>query len=106
MNMPFRKHKLHLVREHEAEGRIAEIFGEIREALGIPHVNVIFQTFASFPEFLDLFWRALKPALETQEFFSFSERLGAEAYTRVHNYFSIPDLRRKVAEMNFSAGAQ
>jgi hypothetical protein len=106
MNMPVKKHKLHLVREHEAEGRIAEIFAEIRETLGIPHVNVLFQAFASFPEFFDLFWTALKPALEIQEFFSFSDRLGAEAYTRVHNYFSVPDLRSKVAEMEFSAGAQ
>src|SRR5947209_996951 len=104
--MPSRKHKLHLVREHEADGRIAEIYAEIRETLGIPHVNVLFQAFASFPEFFELYWKALKPALETQEFFSFSERLGAEAYTRVHNYFSVPDLGSKVAEMDFSRGAQ
>src|SRR5947209_16598234 len=45
--MPAKKHKFHLVREHEAEGRVAEIFEEIRETLGIPHVNVFFQAFAS-----------------------------------------------------------
>ena len=104
--MGFKRHKLHLVKENQAEGRIAEIYFEVRRTLGIPHVNVMFQAFASFPEFFDLFWTALKPILETQEFFSFSERLGAEAYTRVHNYFSVPDLRTKVTEMDFSAGAQ
>lgn len=104
--MSWRKHKLQLVKESAAQGRIAEIFADIKETLGIPYVNIMFQALASYPEFFDVFWRTAKPALQTQEFFSFADRLGAEAYTRMHNYFPVPDLQRKVAEMDFSLGAQ
>jgi halocarboxylic acid dehydrogenase DehI len=104
--MSWKKHKLRLVKEGEAQGRTAEIYDEIRETMGTPAVNMMFQAFASLPEFFELFWKSAKPTLETQEFFSFSERLGAEAYTRVHNYFPVPDLRTKIAEMRFSPGAQ
>ncbi|SRR6266571_206051 len=86
-----RTKKLALVREHQAEGRTGEIYSEIKQALGVPHVNVIFQAYAAYPAFLELQWRALKPILETQEFFAFAERLRADAYTRMCNYFRIPD---------------
>src|SRR5947207_6859293 len=79
--MALKKHKLHLVREAEADGRTLTIFEEIKQALGIPYVNMMFQAFASFPEFFELFWQTLKPVLATREFFAFSERIGAEGYT-------------------------
>src|SRR5215467_3121120 len=104
--MSWKRHKLHLVKEKEAQGRISEIFSEIRYALGVPSVNMMFQALASFPEFFDLFWKTARPAVHTQEFFALSERISAEAYTRVHNYFSVPALGSKTKEMNFSAGAQ
>lgn len=104
--MNWKKHKLLLLSEAAARGHTAEIYDEIKEALGIPRVNMMFQVLASFPEFFDLFWRALKPVVETQEFFSFSNRLSAEAYTRMHNYFPVPDLQRKLKELEFSPGAQ
>src|SRR2546423_2198868 len=104
--MARKRHKLHLVREAEADGRTREIFEEIKQALGIPYVNMMFQAFASFPEFFELFWQTLKPVLATREFFAFSERIGADGYTRMHNYFAVPDLRSRVAAMQFSPGAQ
>jgi hypothetical protein len=105
MFMTWKRHKLRLVKEKEAQGRTSEIYLEIKQALAVPYVNTMFQALASFPEFFDLFWKAARPVLATQEFFSFSERLGAEAFTRVHNYFHVPSLGAKAADM-FSAGAQ
>jgi plasmid maintenance system antidote protein VapI len=96
--MSWKKHKLHL-EEASAQGRTAEIFAEIKHTLGVPHVNKLFQALAPFPEFFDLFWRTAKPALETQEFFSYSDRLAAEAYTRMHNYFPALDLQRKILDL-------
>src|SRR5438105_15069055 len=100
------KAKLVLVRESEAPGQVHVIFQQIKQALGLPHVNVIFQAFAAYPVFLELHWNAIKPVLQTQTFFDLAERLRAEAYTRMHNYFRIPDLCARVTDHSFSAGAR
>src|SRR5579859_271142 len=101
-----RKRRLPVVREGDASGRTLEIYHEIKSSLGVPHVNVIFQAYGAHPRFLDLMWKVLKPAVETREFFSCADRLRAEAYTRAHNYFSVPDLRNRVREIHFSGGAE
>lgn len=103
MGMPWKKIKLNPVTEKQAEGRTREIFEDIRQTLGVPYVSTFFQALASFPRFLDLFWNATKPVLGTHEFFQFSDRLGAEAYTRVHNYFSPPRLQNGSMEVSFSS---
>lgn len=105
--MPWKKgNRLKLVSEDQAQGRTAEIFEEIKQALGIPQVNVAYEAFANYPLFLDLHWHVLQRVVETQEFFALADRLRADAYTRVHSYFDIPDLCTRAAEMNFSIGAR
>lgn len=94
------------MREADASGRTLEIFQEIKAALGVPHVNLIFQAYAVYPRFLDLMWQKLRPAAETREFFQHADRLRAEAYTRTHNYFIIPDLCSSIRDIHFSTGAQ
>lgn len=107
MVMPLsRKRRLPLVREADASGRTLEIYREIKTALGVPHVNLIFQAYGAYPRFLDLMWKTLQPAVETREFFQHADRLGAEAYTRAHNYFLIPDLCSSIRDIQFSTGAQ
>src|SRR5437588_10605314 len=107
MGMPLsRKRRLPLVREGDASGRTLEIFQEMKAALGVPHVNLIFQAYAACPRFLDCMWKAMRPAVETREFFQDADRLRAEAYTRTHNYFLVPDLCSTIREVHFSAGAQ
>src|SRR5215471_21800535 len=93
---------LHLLNEREAEGRTRQIFDQIKQALGVPYINAMFQALASYPEFFVLFWNTARPALYTQEFFIYAERLGAEAYTRMVNYFSVPDLRNRTTAIEFS----
>ena len=80
------------MREADAAGRTLEIYQEIKTALGLPLVNVIFQAYGVYPRFLELMWKTMRPAVETQDFFRFADRLRGEAYTATHNYFSIPDL--------------
>jgi len=101
-----RKRRLPVIREADASGRTLEIYQEIKSSLGVPHVNVIFQAYGAHPRFLDMMWKLLKPAVGTVEFFSCADRLRAEAYTRAHNYFSVPDLCDRVREIHFSTGAQ
>jgi hypothetical protein len=104
--MPLKKGKPVLVREHQADGFVREIFQQMRGVCGVPHVSVVFQAYAAHPKFLELHWRVAKPLLETQEFFSLAERLRAEAYTRMHNYFRIPDLCAQMTDLSFSPGAR
>ena len=95
-----------LVPEEEAPREIAELYARIKQALGVPHVNVIFQAYAAIPGYLQAVWKQLEPALQSARFFDFAERLRGEAYTLAHNYFAIPDLCRELAEQSFSAGAK
>lgn len=104
--MAWKRQKLRLVPESEADPEVLEIYGQIRHALGLPYLNPMFQALGAYPNYFRVFWNALRPDLETGEFFSLSQRLGAEAYTRVHNYLNVPDLARRIQEMEFSAGAQ
>ncbi len=105
--MPWRKGKrLKIVAEDEAQGRIREIFEDIRQTLGLPHVNLLYRAYAAYPEFLDLHWLALKAVLDTQEFFRLADRLRADAYTRMHNYFEIPDLCSRMADANLSGASR
>lgn len=103
--MASQRDKVVLVREAEASSRVLEIFQQIKTALGVPHVNVLFQAYAAYPFFFNLFWEQFQPLLATQEFFDLAERLRAEAFTRMHNYFKIPDLCARMNDMSFSAGA-
>ncbi len=101
-----RKRRVPMVKESEATGRTLEIYQEIKSALGVPHVNLFYQAYGAHPRFLELHWKLMRPAIQTREFFRFSERLGAEAYTRVHNYFSVPNLGERIAEANIGDAAQ
>ncbi len=105
--MPRRKgNKLKVVPENQAQGRILEIYQDFRQTLGLPHVNLLYRAYAACPEFLQLHWRALKPVLETQQFFHLADRLRADAYTRAHNYFEVPDLCSPLAELKVSGAAR
>jgi hypothetical protein len=91
--MPWRKgNRLHIVQENEATGLTAEIFDELKAALGISYVPLSFQAFAFYPEFLQAQWRAFKPLLAMREFFDLAARLRAESYTYIHNYLKVPAL--------------
>lgn len=105
--MTWRKgNRLQLVREQDASEAVASIYDDVRSTLGVPHVNVLYQVYAYYPKFLEMHWRAMKPVVSTAAFFELAERIRADGYTRMHNYFEIPDLGSLTANMHFSAGAQ
>lgn len=104
--MPLKKGKPVIIREQQADARTQAILHEISETLGVPHVNLVFLAYAAHPQFLEMHWRTAKPMLQTQQFFSLAERLRAEAYTRMHNYFAIPDLCARMTDLSFSPGAR
>src|SRR5262249_9060281 len=95
-----RKSRFKLVREEDAPAPIREIFDDIKRTLGVPHVNLLFQAYAAIPGFLERHWQAFGPMLARQRFFDLAERLRAEAYTSLHNYFSVPDLMAEMTQVS------
>lgn len=104
--MPWNRNKLSMVSESEAKGDTARIFFELKETLGIPHVSMAFRVLASLPRFFPVFWQAARPMLQTGEFFSAADQIRMDAYHRMQTRFSVPDLRRKLTEFDFTPRAQ
>jgi hypothetical protein len=99
--MPWRKgNRLKRIREGEAQGRIRDIYDEIKTAFGVPYVDFVFQALALYPAFLELLWRAIEPIVTSQQFFVLADRLRADAYTRAHSYLSVRDFRERVSRMD------
>lgn len=92
--------------EGEAEPPVRRVYQEVREALGVPLVGSLHQAWGAYPRFLELHWNAVRPALDCGRFFQLGERLRADAYTRMHNYFRIPDLCRTTEAAQLSSGAR
>jgi Halocarboxylic acid dehydrogenase DehI len=97
-----RGNRLQLVPEEVAQGRTLEIYNEIKHALGVPCLPVLFQAYGSFPHFLEMHWHAFRPVVETGDFFRLADRVRADAYTRMHNYFGIPDFSAGLSELSLS----
>lgn len=88
-----RGNRLKLVVEADAPASTRLIFDEVRHALGVPAVPILYQAYAAYPNFLALHWQAFRAAVASSQFFLLGNRLAAEAYTRAHNYFEVSDLR-------------
>jgi hypothetical protein len=70
---------IQLVRESEAtDERAREAFRDIKNALRVPIVNLIFQAWAAFPRFLDITWRRLRPNVLSPEFTQLAGRVGEQ----------------------------
>jgi hypothetical protein len=85
--------RLKLVSESDLPTRTRALLREVRESLGVPVVPKLYQAFAAYPKFLEVHWKAFRPAIQSRQFFVLGARLAAESYTRAHNYFDIPPLR-------------
>ncbi len=92
--MPWRKgNRLRLVSEANADEATRRIFGEIKQALGLPRLELFYPALAVYPAFLRLHWEMVAAIARSRELFDAAGCLRADAYTRAHNYFRVPDLR-------------
>lgn len=104
--MPHRLPKLKLLPPAQAPERVQRVYGETQRALGVPHVDLVWQAYGVCPEFLELLWAQLRPALDLHATFDLAERLRAGAFTRIHGYFAVPDLGARVGDLQVSSGTQ
>lgn len=51
------------LREADATGRVAEIYGEIRQVSGVPYVSTLQRFLATMPGVLEYGWAAVRPAM-------------------------------------------
>lgn len=54
------------VAEADAEGRVAELYADIRRVLGLPLVNLVYRHLAVEPGRLESTWRSLRPNLASR----------------------------------------
>jgi hypothetical protein len=71
---------------------------EMESILGVPCMLLPFSALKPWPKLLPVLCKDLKPAVDTGEFFHSAQRLQADAYTRMFNYFFIPDLHARAEE--------
>src|ERR1051325_10739024 len=91
--MPWRKgNRLRLVSEQPADEATRAIYADIRRTLGLPALQLFYPALGVYPTFLRLHWEAVRPVAASQQLFDAASCLRADAYTRAHNYFELPDL--------------
>lgn len=91
--MPWRKrNRLRTIAEQNADPATRGVYDEIKSALGLPALQLYYPALGAFPRFLALHWDSVRHVAERGELFAHAECMRAEAYTRAHNYFRVPDL--------------
>lgn len=91
-----RGNRLRLVQQAGMDSRVARVLEDIKHSLGLATVGSMYGALAAYPEFLETSWRAIKPSVHTVKFLACAGRLRAGAFTRVHSYLRVPDLRGSV----------
>jgi Halocarboxylic acid dehydrogenase DehI len=96
--MPWNKgQRLRLATPEEAPAGVTEIYAEMQSAMGVPFVDELHQAYGMCPVFLQEHWTVAEPIVRSREFQACAERLGADAYTRIHSYISIPNIEAELA---------
>jgi hypothetical protein len=98
-------HAVQLLPFSQATGHVLEVYRDVQQVFGVPHVSSFFQYLGTQPRFLDRYWTVMRPIVGTEAFFSCAQSLRADAYARVRAHFEIPDLKTEVSRQQFSSGA-
>lgn len=71
------------VAEADAQGAIKIVYDDIKSTLRVPMVNLVFRVLATYPDYLQLAWRQLKPNLGTVYFETQADSLRSQAVQHV-----------------------
>ncbi|MBW3654837.1 MAG: halocarboxylic acid dehydrogenase DehI family protein [Gemmatimonadetes bacterium] len=77
--VPAGMYAMEMVEEDTDDPRVAGVFRDIRETLGLSHVNSDYRTLALWPDYLEEGWRRLKPIVQDPEHADAADRLRAQA---------------------------
>jgi hypothetical protein len=70
----FRGVRVSLVEERDAPPRVRAIYEDMRATLGLPFIETEYRAMASYPDWLEVWWRDCKPCSEGDQY----RRLSAE----------------------------
>jgi len=88
---------IRLIEEDQAQGRVHDIYYDIRRTMGTPLVGDIFRAFAAFPPFLEVVWWEIKPLIGGAVFEGLADRLRAHALACSRQHLYMPDHSKALA---------
>jgi hypothetical protein len=96
---------LHLVKPEAADPRVRRIFDDTRRTLHLPWIGALFQAYALYPDYLEMAWHELRPALGTRQFAADATAIGNAADQAVARFYTPSYSSRDVAAMNLNLPA-
>lgn len=82
---------IRMVEEEQAQGRLRDIYHDIKRTMAEPLVGDIFRAFAAFPPFLELVWWEIKPLIGSTVFEGLADRIRAHAVACARQHLYVPD---------------
>jgi hypothetical protein len=96
---------LHLVKPEAADARVRRIYDDTRRTLHLPWIGALFQAYALYPDYLEMAWNELRPALGTPQFAADAAAIGNAADQAVARFYTPSYSSRDVAAMNLNLPA-
>ena len=75
----FRGVRFSLVEERDAPPRVRAIYDDMMATLGLPFIETEYRAMASYPDWLEVWWRDCKPLAQEERYRSLGAELGREA---------------------------
>jgi hypothetical protein len=75
----FRGVRFSLVEERDAPPRVRAIYDDMKATLGLPFIETEYRAMASYPDWLEVWWRDCKPLAEEQRYQSLGAQLAQQA---------------------------
>jgi hypothetical protein len=94
---------LHLVKPEAADPRVRRIYDDTRRTLHLPWIGALFQAYALYPDYLEMAWNELLPALGIRQFAADATAIGNAADQAVARFYTPSYSGRDVAAMNLNS---
>ncbi|MEM8854602.1 MAG: hypothetical protein AAGD34_12945 [Pseudomonadota bacterium] len=94
---------IHPVPEHAADGRLASVYTQTKNGLGVPWMGVVAMAFAHYPVFYSRLWSALEPIVGRACFAEACAALRAEAEAQAATFSPSP-LGGRLTAMGYGEG--
>lgn len=74
-----------MVEEHHALDGLQAVYDDIKATLGLPFINSDYKAMARWPSYLDLAWKDLRPAIDSDAYVQMRQRIHEQALDAVED---------------------